>query len=323
MVTVIHPGFVKTATTSLQRRVFPNHSQIRFLGLDSGRPEIDRAIHAICREDGVYYDHERVRQTFAPHLVSRPDATVVLVSSENFTLYESKDKSLVAERLRQLFGEAKVFFTIRRQQDVLRSWYLQKLPKYVQGNNFMSFGDWLRIKRLEPHKSILDDLRYNETIEYYCGLFGRENVAVFLFEDLRVDPEAFARDLAEFVGVGGDEMHHLLSSAHDNPTIPASYYRFWKWASPITPNIGFRVVNRIGQRSFDSEGRRAAIPADGEVDSLVAALCGDGNRRLTDNFGVDLQRAGYHLSASVASPSSAHVSSSVRVEVPQTYSETI
>ena len=303
--------------------MFSEHSQIRFLGLDSGRPEIDRAIHAICREDGVYYDHERVRRALAPHLASRKDATAVLVSSENFTLYESKDKSLVAERLRRLFGEAKVFFTIRRQQDVLRSWYLQKLPKHVQGNNFMSFDDWLRIKRLEPHRSILDDLRYNEIVDCYSGLFGRENVAVFLFEDLCADPEAFAKQLAEFVGVGGDEMYRLLSSAHDNPTIAASYYRFWKWVSPITPNVAFRVANRIGPRSFKSEGPRAAIPIDDEIDSLVAALCGEGNRRLGDDFGIDLQRAGYHMSPTVASPSSVHVSSNVRVESPQAHPKTI
>jgi len=36
----IHPGFVKTATSTLQRHVFPRHPEIAYLGLPAPTAEL-------------------------------------------------------------------------------------------------------------------------------------------------------------------------------------------------------------------------------------------------------------------------------------------
>ena len=47
---VIHPGMVKTATTSLQRQVFARHPDITLLGLPAASDAAKAAIRRICYE---------------------------------------------------------------------------------------------------------------------------------------------------------------------------------------------------------------------------------------------------------------------------------
>ena len=72
------------------------------------------AIRHICRADSVYYERNRVRDVFSAALASAPENKAVILSHENFALYESKDKGMLAQRLRELMPDAKVFFTLRR-----------------------------------------------------------------------------------------------------------------------------------------------------------------------------------------------------------------
>jgi len=97
---VIHPGMVKTATTSLQELVFARHPDITFLGLPAPSPATKAAIHQNCQTDDIDYDHQSVANVLRPLAAEARDGVAVL-SYENFALYESKDKGLVAERLHQ------------------------------------------------------------------------------------------------------------------------------------------------------------------------------------------------------------------------------
>ena len=47
----IHAGFVKTATSTLQRGVFSQHEGINFLGLSTRDDRLRAAIHAIAKTD--------------------------------------------------------------------------------------------------------------------------------------------------------------------------------------------------------------------------------------------------------------------------------
>ncbi|VAW80547.1 hypothetical protein MNBD_GAMMA15-2368 [hydrothermal vent metagenome] len=293
----IHPGFVKTATSSLQVQVFSRHSEVGYLGLPAGSSDMEWAIRHICSADSMYYQADRVQEIFVESLNNHEENRATILSHENFALYESKDKGIVARRLKELMPDARVFFTLRRQEEILASWYLQKLSKYIRGNNFVSFDRWLTLKTKAEHRSILDDLDFFRAIDFYAGLFGRENVGVFLFETLREDSGLFASDLSNFLGVDTGQFEVLLKADRQNPTISQNYIDFWQRWGPWLP---YRLAQKLALRADNSRGRPAKIDIGERGREIVRTLCAEGNGRLEKEYGVPLSRYGYTMPAGTA-----------------------
>jgi len=288
---VIHPGMVKSATTSLQEQVYARHPGIAFLGLPAPNPAAKAAIRQICRADSIAYDEAAVAAALQPLAAAAGDRTAVL-SYENFALYESKDKGLVADRLQRLFPEARILLTIRRQQDLLAAWYLQKMQKYLRKGHFLTFEDWYAMKADLPNRSILDDLRYDRIVAAYAERFGRERVSVLLFESLRQDPAAFAAALGEILAVDGGEIAARLAERQANPTIPQNLLILGRSLFPLLPRP---LARRLAKAMLRRGGPPARIDIGPEVTAAVAALCAEGNRRLAADHKLPLAKHGYLL----------------------------
>ena len=288
---VIHPGMVKSATTSLQELVFARHPEITLLGLPAANPEAKGAIRQICRADSIFYDHETVEAALKPLAAAAGDGTAVL-SYENFALYESKDKGLIAERLHRLFPEARVLFTIRRQEDLLAAWYLQKMQKYLRQGHYLTFEDWFAMKAKLPHRAILDDLRFDEIIACYTRLFGPGQVHVLLFEELRSQPSAYCRRLGAILGIEGGSIEKLIAQAHANPTIPASLTTLARHLFPFLPRP---LSKTIAKQLLRRGGTPARVEIQDAIARQVAELSAPGNQRLAADFDLPLGDYGYAL----------------------------
>ena len=288
---VIQPGMVKSATTSLQELVFARHPEITLLGLPAANPEAKEAIRQICRADSIFYDHETVETVLGPLAATAGDGTAVL-SYENFALYESKDKGLIAERLQRLFPEARVLFTIRRQEDLLAAWYLQKMQKYLRQGHYLTFEDWFAMKAKLPHRAILDDLRFDEIIACYKRLFGPGQVHVLLFEELRAQPATFCRRLGDILSIDGGSIEQLLAQAHANPTIPVSLTTLARHLFPLLPRP---LSKMIAKHLLRRGGTPARVKIEDKIARQVAELSTPGNRRLAADFDLPLGDYGYAL----------------------------
>lgn len=298
----LHPGFVKTATSTLQRHVFPHHPEIAFLGLPAPTAELEWAIRHLCQADSTHYERERVAALFAAAAEAAPADRLVLVSYENFALYESKDKGLVAERLAELFGGARVLFTIRRQEELVTSWYLTKLRTRIKRKAFVPFEEWYWWERREPHLSILDDLRYARTVEVYVRLFGREAVHLVPFELLRREPAGFARACALALGVDPAPFARLLEGRRENASMSQAYFDFWRRFGHLLPR---RLVRNWARRMPMHAGPSARIVLPETVRADIARLVAEDNRRLAALSGLDLAALGYTLEAPAESPAGA------------------
>ncbi|MCS6779615.1 MAG: hypothetical protein NZ555_07930 [Geminicoccaceae bacterium] len=288
----IHPGFVKTATSTLQRHVFPHHPEIAFLGLPAPTAELEWAIRHLCQADSTLFEAERVAEVFAQAAAAAPPERLLLVSYENFALHESKDRGLVADRLVRLFPQARILFTIRRQEELVTSWYLTKLRVRIKRKAWIPFEEWYWSERREPHRSILDDLRYARTIEAYIELFGRERVHVVPFELLRREPAAFAHACAQALGVAPEPFARLLAGKRENAAMSQTYFDFWRRFGHLLPR---RLVRKWARRMPMHQGPpvRIALPEAIRVD--IGRLVAEDNRRLAASTGLDLAGLGYTL----------------------------
>jgi hypothetical protein len=291
---VIHPGFVKTATKTLQLNLFAHHPDVLFLGWPAPSPQLERATRAILYDDSEEFDEERIATEIQQFCETAPSRRVAVLSHENFALYEATDRGVVARRLAALFPHARILFTIRRQEDLLTSWYLQKLRKYAKGNHYLTFKEWIRLKKKEPHRSILSNLDYSRTILYYARLFGQERVLVLPFEFLLADISGFAAAIAGWLEIDPVETERLLRAPARNTAPTNVSTGFYRYFAPFIPR---RLSRKLGEQVIPALpiGRKLKVEIDPETQNLVRELCAEGNQRLERTFKLDLGRYNYVL----------------------------
>ena len=173
---LIHPGFHKTGTTWLQQQLFS----------DTGY------FHSMFSHEEIYslfvrpHDLEFCRDT-AEKLVSerRSNDTngggkpiVDVISSEilsGLIFTGSHTSKIIAERLAECCGGAKILFTVRAQKPITRSIYFQ----YIKRGGRLDIEDFLTY-RPEPGYGWFNPsvVAFDLLVRCYADLFGADNVLV-------------------------------------------------------------------------------------------------------------------------------------------------
>src|SRR3546814_251169 len=110
---IIHPGFIKTGTTSLQEFLFFAHPQVHALGHPHGSSLDARISNALRRIEGYDSDPEELRSALAVALEAIPAGRVPVLSDETLTT-DPRLTAITAQRLHHHFPHARIVFTIRR-----------------------------------------------------------------------------------------------------------------------------------------------------------------------------------------------------------------
>jgi hypothetical protein len=220
----VHIGLPKTATTTLQQKVFANHTGMHYLGPRANYPEFDEVMRDLCYADSLNYDvgpsMDVVQKlVMAPHQANKP----VVVSHEAVSA-QGRDRRLKAERLKALFPDGGIVFTVRRPEDMVVSIYFQWLKGFGGKRREAPCLDaWLEQDHQDAWKSNFLRLQYEKVLELYRSLFGRENVLLLFFEDLIADRAKFARALSEFIGVDSAATSVLLTQESNPRMSPLRY----------------------------------------------------------------------------------------------------
>ena len=195
---VVHPGYSKTATTWMQDEVFAKLGPEIYLGKYTGY--FPRWIIEINYMDDAFYDRsiDRLRDNVRKHTKDKP---ISILSSEAFTNLGVVHSQ--AKRLREIFGLVKVILVLRNPI----SWIISNYKYCVQYENFykrleeyLDFGEKRTPFALEKRPPFyLPDYFYDETVETYYKLFGKERVLLLRYEDLKDNPREFGQKMEEFV----------------------------------------------------------------------------------------------------------------------------
>jgi len=190
---LIHIGFPKTGTSTLQSQIFPYlHKQglLNYLSLDDH-------YHAYVRlavQDPLHYNIEENRAYWESNFTEG----INLLSYEDLTgpaFYKFNSNKSILDKIHQLFPDAQLILCIRNQMDLIYSLYAQ----FIHEGGSLSFRNFLNYKEeafqfsyvLDDHKLNLETLLYTPLIAYYQEVFGKERVHLLLFEELQQNPQAF------------------------------------------------------------------------------------------------------------------------------------
>lgn len=238
--TIIHIGFPKTATTWFQEYFFPNINDIAFV-----KKEIIN--RNIIKPNAFNFNKTETLNT----LQTLASSKKLVISSERLVgtfnrgwLNGFQPKEL-ANRLNALFPDATIIVFIRKQDDAISSAYQQYIKnggtystnKYLNSSSFFLFN--------------LDHLHYYQIIKYYCELFGRDHVKIYLFEDFKKDPMAFVQKFATEHQLDCDWDRIAFNPVNESPpktAIPLMkfinrfYYRGYPFKQYIFPIPGTRKI---------------------------------------------------------------------------------
>lgn len=316
---VLHIGFSKTATTTLQRAVFQNHSQLYYLGKIYRSP-----YERMCVSSDTYdflapllwktaqsYDADVARKFFAETLQPKIDADkTVLGSWEGLGQQGITSFKTSIDRLIEACGVCRILISIRNPINRVPSMYLQ----HLRGNQkqlaktFITFEEWLDSEE-QRLGSVEEIFSYRDYIESAVGLLGTENVGVFLYEEFTSDADQYLRDVSAFLGVDpketidlaeGEHHHNRLfeSQVNQMETINASFFGRLAWrlssVGKRKKSIGFSDKAGVIQTTVPDD-----VPASVEVSPETAQRISDasraGNNWLVNNLHLKLEKYGYTL----------------------------
>lgn len=304
---IFHIGFHKTATSWFQAAVYPNVASHRL---------VDRVIarQTLLSRSAFEFDDDVARAALGldepgrPPLVCDEDLCGFLHLGRTST-YVAKE---IAARLHRLAPDAQVVILVRAQPAILCSSYQQylreggtaSLRRYLFPDHYRHPG------KSRPFKLpgfAFCQFDYAWLVEHYDRLFGRANVHVYAYEELARDRAGFLARLAADTGLT------LGPVTATRAPVNASYRR------GLMPLV--RAANLFTSRSVTGKATLLHIPfwyparkwllerlnrvalfgARPSAERLLGPALLDwarerfweGNRRLGERMGVDLEALGY------------------------------
>lgn len=284
---VLHVGWPKTATTSMQVALFAQSGRFNYLGKYLPHHDFQsREIHDLvwsCQMHGrAQWRTTRDRLGNAITAAAGRSRKLPVLSTENMIHPWSQSPDVVAARLKEIVPEARVVMVIREQVALLRSWYRWHggYGQYLFLNKLiddmcefpLTLSEWMQFQFQAPDRNIIGCLDYDDVVAAYEEQYGPSQVHVLTYEQLNHDPQGFADQLAPVLEVSPDVVRAAMTGSFENSEakawnsresgepLPATMPEHWKaWVRERFALCNARLEAR---RALGLEGYGYALAHD-------------------------------------------------------------
>lgn len=325
---IVHIGYPKTATTTLQDGLFIGlHDKgiINYLGR-SREADSDQFEQAGILSRSLFKGTELAKNDI--HLSSD---LLNILSEETLTFptfYKEKQwkRNLVNsvdfpeamhQSLRDKTGKLKILVTIRSQQELIYSLYITKYRMFLDDEAYNRPDKFLFNKDGTFKRDLFSIYNYSDVLNKYAEVFGINNIHILLFEDFKSNPELFIQKLSDLMGVDEAKVKPLLSGVHHRKKKKASsgYLKEVRKTNNFgkaLENIEHFVFNIKGlgryKRNYDSihlitkikkrfltERDEFIIPKlTSDQKRIIFEEFKSSNAKLSEEFGIDKQKLKYY-----------------------------
>ena len=305
---VVHMGLHKTATTTLQRRVFPVLPGLHFV--DSARPPVADIVYALQVQDPIYFDSSHSRVVLEGAL-SADKVNVISSESLSGSLYSAVGKRdldhrhSIIENLQRTLPEAKIMLVLRRQDQFARSVYRQ----YIKRGGVLDPAEFFGLDGHEGAYFPRDRFRYYEYVGVLKNRFPA-GVHIGIFEEFAESPSTFLERMCRFLeveAIDGGQLQKFNRSRLGSTGLEVSRVLNRLFRSPLNPGgilPGIPLRRHKGkwwsvspvfmlQDHWPGTGR---VADDSRLARVCAKLLADEvarNKLLQDELNLDLERYGY------------------------------
>ena len=174
----VHIGIHKTASTFLQKKVFPEILGLQVVNLDFDMYFYDNFI----KKSSHRFNSESFLLEIENKLNSeRAESNILAISDENLSgdIYSGRSSKELMLRIKECFGDVKILIVLRNQVDYILSAY----SNYVLHGGSKTINCWI-FEQETLFGEIFEKMHYSYMVKDYIELFGRDNVTVVLYEKM-------------------------------------------------------------------------------------------------------------------------------------------
>jgi hypothetical protein len=215
---IIHIGYPKTATTTIQKNIFMKYCSSRYMGKKYIQDEIsnnlDSIIDSLLFDSETIFDiklssHIEIIKSYAKNINDK-----IIISNE---ILSKKYYQIIIARLDRLFNiqdysKCEIIITLRNQKELIFSQYIEK----YKGNN-KKFNEYLQNGLSSPYDNCLYSVYdFYEIYQAYSLVFGKSSVHILLYEDLKYNPKIFSMKLSDLINVDESLIYNVLATKKEN-----------------------------------------------------------------------------------------------------------
>jgi hypothetical protein len=309
---LVHIGVHKTASTSLQPELFHfdsaffcplsrdrNPNSGKFIGKHFVRDRERYLLSSFEMNSGVVQEQVEA-------VLGEIDSgnRVPVISYERLSGNPHAggfDARTIADRIRAVFPEARIFCVIREQKDMILSTYFQ----YLKIGGTDSVRDYLT-RSYDGRRPGFSPAAFNylDLVAYYRDIFPPDKVLVLPYEMLRDGADGFLRLLGDFTGTDLAELSARATVSHnprkDDSLVPRfpplNLFRRKSSVNGYSPMC--TAAGKFVLKGVDSlipiNNRKQVLRVKRQVEAIIGDRYASANRALSDLIGIELSNYGYY-----------------------------
>lgn len=268
---IIHIGYPKTATTTLQNSLFvklQKLGKISYLGRADFSPDFFKDNRNFAKEfrSAVFQNFNSINFDFA----KEAPFTKVILSDEGLTMpsfyntylngidYDTEQiPAFIKKTFQPHFDIIKVMVVLRNQADLLSSLYVQRYDRFEGDANHNDpenhFFDEQRNFKTEYFKVF----NFYDVLKGYEDVFDKENIKVLLYEELLNSPDIFVDELAAYLNMDKSLVQESMARKKMNTTVSLKGKKVRKKRVKSYP---FQVYYKVFRPLFHTFGLHKLLP---------------------------------------------------------------
>ena len=315
--TYIHLGLPKTATTTLQSHLFKNHSQIHYLGKfvgDGFSPAILSALISRTKKTTQFESGSiHLKPLHEQQAYAVKNGKPMLLSKEGLAGSANHIKRRQAQSFAEQLGPCKIILFLREPESFIKSFYTQMIKAFHKAKQ--QRADWMKNLGNPPLYFDINEwmnaawnakntprnfLAWADTADIYAEMFGRENISIYLFEDLIATPKKTISALCCDLGIDAEEGLRLMDQKRKNDRLTTDYTDRIKALeksmiqSYIFRRAGPKKRNAMLYSNQTTEEKIRPILSD-KWKKEIHAFSEQQNRRMTTQWNIPLADYGYKV----------------------------
>ncbi len=313
---LLHIGLHKTGNDTIQKTLFSGHPEIYYIG-KYVRNKIPRG----CLSQEIYnflnpliwnisqpLDFDRHRRVLREQILPGVEPGKFLVGSwEGLGKSPMNEYVEIIKRLQSIFGFCRIMMTIRNPLTQAPSYYLQNIRgNFLYRNRpwmgnlpYIDIDEWLK-RTISKNLTLEEVFSYSQKIQVAGNLLGKENVGVFLFEELINDPGRHYSAICDFIGIDVAQGLELTRQRHMNKRITQGQVEYLQQLNNSTLyKLILKFKGPKSRKRFLDANASDGIPANVSLSTQWKQRISDatliGNRWIDENYNLSLQKYDYPL----------------------------
>ena len=204
-----HIGYPKTATTFLQKNFFRKHPQINYLSRHYGNKDnnLSKILNYIFDLNDDKFDQNKKNLKKIFNKIKFLQHKINLISEEDVLCHKAIKNNNIYKTLKRINfifndkkNEVKYFFFIRKQKDIIISYYRQFYFTYFS-KNFPQFNKFINDRNKGKVEDILNSFKYYELYLFLKSITKKKNIKIFLYEDLKNNIHGCLKSLCKYLHI--------------------------------------------------------------------------------------------------------------------------